>query len=83
MKLNAASLVSTFALLLATAVVHGCPMLRASGRKVVAGGKTSFYKLRVSTGNMAIDSATVRVRDTEATTDRERKCTYEQAKSKS
>lgn len=64
MRFSGPSVVSTLALLLAIAGVQGCPTLKASGRKTVVGGRTSFYKLRVATGSTAIVDATVTVRNT-------------------
>jgi len=62
MRLSGVSVVSTLALLLAAIGVHGCPTLKASGRKAVVAGRTSLYTLRVATGSTAVDDATVMVR---------------------
>ena len=58
MKLVGAFVLSTSALLLAT-VVHSCSTLKASGKKYVVGGKSSYYKVGVSTGTTAVSNATL------------------------
>ena len=60
MKLGGGIFVSIFALLFAGAV-HGCPTLKARGKKEVVGGKSTYYKVRVATGSTPIDNAILTV----------------------
>jgi hypothetical protein len=60
MKISGASIVSIFALLFA-GVMEGCPTLKARGKKYVVGGKSTYYKVCISTGTTAVAYAALTV----------------------
>ena len=60
MKLGS-GVVATLALLLASGG-QGCPTIKASGKRFVVAGKTSYYKIRLFTDSVAISNATLTVR---------------------